>query len=82
MLDEKLLGILSGVFDMKQSEINIGLTKDDITNWDSLKQLDLVSTLENEYKITLDMQDIIKINSVATICDILNNKRVNNENWK
>ena len=79
MLNKKLLHILSNVFDMKESEINIGLTKDDILNWDSLKQLDLVSTLENEFNITLEMRDILKINSVAAIYEILKDKRIINE---
>ena len=78
MLGKKLIGVLSEVFDVKESEININLKRDDIANWDSLKQMDLVATLEDEFGITLEIQDIIKINSVHAICDVLEEKGINN----
>ena len=78
MLGKKLIGVLSEVFDVKESEININLKRDDIANWDSLKQMDLVATLEDEFGITLEIQDIIKINSVQAICDVLKEKGINN----
>ena len=79
MLSKKLISILSEVFNLKESEINISLTKDAISSWDSLKQMDLVTTLEEKFDITLEIQDILKINSVKTICEILKDKGINNE---
>lgn len=70
-MDEKLTKILSEVFSLPASEINLSMTRDDIDNWDSLKQLDLILSLEKEYNLTLEMADIQKITSFEAIVSIL-----------
>ena len=61
---------------MKESEIHPGLQKSDVGSWDSLKQMDLVMTLENEYGITLAIPDIIRMVSVGEIVSVLKEKGV------
>ena len=73
-MNEKLLEILSEVFGIKKEKIKIDMTKDDIYNWDSLKQMDLVTTIEKSYSIELEIQDIIKMKSVKSIIDVVESK--------
>lgn len=61
---------------MRDSEINPGLTKDDVGSWDSLKQMDLVMSLENEYGIMLAIPDIMRMVSVSGIVEVLKEKGV------
>ena len=73
-MNEKLLEVLSEVFGLTKEKINIDMTKDDIDNWDSLKQMDLVTSIEKSYSVELDIQDIIKMKSVKDIINVIESK--------
>lgn len=73
-MDKKLLKILGSVFELKEFQISLELKKDDIDSWDSLKQMDLVVSIEEGYGIVLEMEEIVKMKSVQTIVDVLKNK--------
>lgn len=75
-MDVKLSAILSSVFGVQASEISASLTKADLQSWDSLKQMDLVTTLEREYSITLELMDIVSMTSVEAIMSVLRDKGV------
>lgn len=72
--------ILAEVFGLRESEIHPDLVRADVGTWDSLKQMDLVMTLEREYAIALQIQDILKMVSVAGIAEVLKEKGVVLEN--
>ena len=61
---------------MKENEITIDLVKDDIDSWDSLKQMDLVLSIENNYDISLEMEEIVKMSSVKSIVEIIESKNL------
>ena len=75
-MDKRLAGVLAEVFRIKDSEIVPELAKSDVGSWDSLKQMDLVMSLENEYEITLAIPDILKMVSVGGIIEVLRDKGV------
>ncbi len=75
-MDKRLVSLLAEIFGLHKSEIVPELTKDMVGSWDSLKQMDLVTSLENEYEIVLEISDIIKMKSVASIIDVLAHKGV------
>jgi acyl carrier protein len=75
-MNERLAVILGEVFGLGQSEIHPGLRKADVGSWDSLKQMDLVMSLEREYAIALDIGDIVRMVSVAGIIEVLQEKEV------
>jgi acyl carrier protein len=52
------------------------LTKENVGSWDSLKQMDLVISLERQYGVTLQVEDIIQLVSVAKIAEVLKRKGV------
>ena len=76
-MNKRLAVILAEVFDLRKAEIHPDLEKSEVGTWDSLKQMDLVMTLEKEYDITLDIPDIVKMVSVANIAQVLQDKGVN-----
>jgi acyl carrier protein len=75
-MNKRLISVLTEVFGLRADQIVPELTKDDIGSWDSLKQMDLVMSLEREFNITLEIPDIIRLNSVANISDVLTDKGV------
>ena len=75
-MDKRLTAILAEVFSLKESQINPDLKKADVGTWDSLKQMDLVLSLEREYGIALEIGDIVRMISVQAILDVLRNKGV------
>ena len=74
-MDKKLVKILADVFGLRESGIRPDLSKDEVDNWDSLKQMDLVLSLEREYDIALEIPDILQMTSVASIAEILKGKK-------
>ena len=75
-MDETLAAILAGIFGLRADQISPALHKDDVGGWDSLKQMDLVLSLEEKYGLSLEIPDILKMNSVANIIDVLKNRGV------
>jgi len=75
-MDKKLVSALAEVFGLKESEIHLGLNKSDVGSWDSLKQMDLILTLEREFETTLEIQDIVRMTSVQSIMDVMNEKGI------
>ncbi len=75
-MNKRLAEVLAEVFGMRATEIKPALQKSEVGTWDSLKQMDLVISLERQYGITLDIPDIVRMASVATIMDVLKDKGV------
>lgn len=76
-MNKKLAEVLAEVFERRVAEIQPKLQKCDVGTWDSLKQMDLVMSLEREYGIALDIADILRMTSVAEIMAVLQDKGVN-----
>jgi acyl carrier protein len=68
--------LLAEVFGLPVGEIHLALQKEDVGTWDSLKQMDLVMSLEREYDVVLDIPDIVCMTSVGSIVDVLKQKGV------
>jgi len=78
-MDNRLKTTLADVFGLREADIHSGLTKEDVDSWDSLKQMDLVLSLEREYDIALEISDIVRMMSVSGIIEILKEKGVSLE---
>ena len=75
-MKERLVTILSSVFGLRKEQIVPDLTKDMVSKWDSLTQMDLVTSLEHEFSITLEIADIRKMSSVKDIIEVLQAKGI------
>lgn len=75
-MNKKLAEMLAEVFRLRITEIQPELQKSEVGSWDSLKQMDLVMSLEREYGIALDIPDILRMTSVADIMAVLKDKGV------
>ncbi len=75
-MNKQLISVLAQVFNLRDDQIVVELSQENLGNWDSLKQMDLVISLEREFNITLEIQEIIKMTTVGNIIDVLANKGV------
>jgi acyl carrier protein len=53
-----------------------GMSFDDIPGWDSIGHMNLVAELESAFGISLDMDEIVAIDSVKSVRDIVTRKKV------
>jgi acyl carrier protein len=75
-MNQRLASVLADIFGMRADQIVPELTKESVGSWDSLKQMDLVMSLEREFGIALEIPDIIRMTSVGSIIEVLNHKGV------
>jgi len=78
-MDKQLVAVLTDVFGLRPEQIVPELTKEQVGSWDSLKQMDLVMSLEREFNVALEIPDIVRMTSVANIVDALTSRGVSLE---
>ena len=69
--ESRLKQVLANVFDEESESINDESSMDTIENWDSLKHLNLILALEEEFEVSFDEDDIIIIISYPLIKTVL-----------
>ena len=68
---EKLNNIFCEVFSVEATALNSEFNKDNVEGWDSVRQLSLTSSVEDEFDIMLDAEDIIGFTSYESAKEIL-----------
>ena len=72
----KLEEIIAKVFELDISKIKKEMTPLDIEMWDSLSQLNLVSSIEKEFQIKLEIDEIFTVTKIGDIYNLLSKKGV------
>jgi acyl carrier protein len=68
---EKLNKIFCEVFSVEESALNSEFDKCSVAGWDSVHQLSLTSSVEDEFDIMLDAEDILEFSSYDNAKTIL-----------
>lgn len=68
---EKLNNIFCDVFSVGVDQLNDEFDNTTVEGWDSVHQLSLTSTIEDEFDIMLDAEDILECNSYDKVKAIL-----------
>ena len=71
--DKKLINLMAAVFKVQPSKIDKRITNRDIENWDSLRQINLVSAIEVEFKIEISIEEAAEMLSYNIISKIIIN---------
>jgi acyl carrier protein len=66
--------IFKKVFNDNGIQVSDETTANDIEGWDSLTHMDLISAVENHFKIKFGLKDLTKMNSVGALVVIIRNK--------
>ena len=70
----QLQGIFQDVFDDDSLVIERKTCDDDIEDWDSLAQINLVVAIEKEFKVKFSLDDLITLNDVGDMVDLIARK--------
>ena len=68
---EKLNKIFCAVFSVDETALNADFEKNNVAGWDSVHQLNLTSSVEDEFDIMLDAEDILDFTSYEKVKTIL-----------
>ena len=70
----KVQEIFRDVFDEPTLVISGEMTADDVDAWDSLNHINLMSAIENEFKIRFALGELQKIKNVDVLIEIIMKK--------
>ncbi|MCI2088597.1 MAG: acyl carrier protein [Prevotella sp.] len=73
-LMEKLQELMRDVFDNDEIEIDEDTTAEDIEEWDSLTNIQLVDAIEKAFGLKLTSKEIVSWDDVGEMADALLNK--------
>lgn len=68
---EKLDSIFMEIFTVEKSELNENFINTTVDDWDSIRQLSLVTSIEDNFEIFMDPEDILAITSYNAAKNVL-----------
>ena len=71
-MEEKVFKILKDVLEM--DEVSMNTSQDNCENWNSLRHLNLVSELEDEFDVEFEPEEIAEMKSVDIILETIQTK--------
>lgn len=74
---EKMNEIFRNVFDDESITLNDETNAEDIEDWDSLEQINLIVAIENEFEMMFDMAEVADLANVGEMVDLILSKDQN-----
>ena len=71
-IESRVKNVMSIVFNIPVNEIDIDASPDSIESWDSLKHMNLIIALEEEFKIKIPDTEVANILTFKLIVYIIN----------
>ena len=71
---EEMQPIFMDVLDKDSITLNNETTADDIDEWDSLSQIQLILALEKHFKIKLSAKEIMECDNIGDMVDVIQRK--------
>lgn len=68
---EKYIDVFKNIFDVEESDLDDDFTFSNISKWDSLTHLTLITTLEDTFDVMFDTEDILHYDSFKNGINIL-----------
>ena len=70
-LEDRIKNIMSAVFNIPEKQIKYDSSPDTIESWDSLKHMNLIVALEQEFKVELTDDEILDMMNYKSIESII-----------
>ena len=70
----RVKNVISSVLKINFCDVDIKLTSDNIETWDSLKHMNLVLALEDEFGVEFSDDEIVILSNYSSILSILKKK--------
>lgn len=77
-MNQQLTILMAELFRMQESEITDTLTMKDTEIWDSLKHMELIVSIEEEFNVQLTADEIVNMLNVKEIKQILEKRGIKN----
>ncbi len=71
---EKMNEIFRNVFDDEEIVLTDETNAEDIDDWDSLEQINLIVAIENEFSMMFDMAEVSDLANVGEMVDLILSK--------
>ncbi len=68
---ERYIDVFKNIFDVEESDLDDDFTFSNISKWDSLTHLTLITTLEDTFDVMFDTEDILHYGSFKNGINIL-----------
>lgn len=68
----KFNGIVSKFLRIDVNEIQNNLSPDNTINWDSLTHISIITAIESNFDISININDVEKMDSIGNMKEILN----------
>ncbi|MBL1276859.1 MAG: acyl carrier protein [Ectothiorhodospiraceae bacterium] len=72
MMDDEIKELVAEIFNIEEEDVIPALSQDTLDNWDSLNHLKLVTAVEQEFNISLTMDEIDDITNVEKLVAVIN----------
>jgi len=70
----RLQAIFRDIFDDETLVLTRGTTANDIEEWDSLAQINIIVACESEFEVKFDLNDIAALKNVGGMVDLVERK--------
>ncbi len=74
---KKLNEIFCNVFDDETIVLKDETNAEDIEDWDSLEQINLIVAIENEFEMMFDMAEVANLANVGEMADLIMSRNEN-----
>lgn len=68
---KRLNDVFRNMFDDETIELNDDTTSDDIEDWDSLEHINLLVSVEQEFNMKFNMNEVTNMKNVGEMVDII-----------
>lgn len=70
-IQEQVKQIMSGLFSVDELDIGSDSSIETIEQWDSLRHVNLIMAIEQEFGIRIDVEDAVEMTSFPAVCKTL-----------
>lgn len=70
-MSDRLRAIIASVLDLAPADIGDDASPDTIANWDSVKQMDVMLAVEDEFQVRFEDEQIAQLTSYIAIRDAI-----------
>ena len=78
-MENRIKNVMAAVFGISIADINEESSPDSIGNWDSLNLMNLVVSLEEEFDIEFDDDEIVEMLNFKLIVEIIKEKKLSDK---
>lgn len=74
-MDERLISLLEDILGIDGEEINEQTSADNVSQWDSLNHLKVITAIEEEFDIIFTMDEVESVENVGELQQLIDAKK-------